>query len=67
MKLGTKVIAYPTGGGEDDARVGFYLGETKKEGDKKDNIQIGDQVWPLTYREPADYDERGAGSTYRAA
>lgn len=67
MKLGAKVIAYPSGGGEEDARVGFYLGETEKDGDAKSNIQIGDQIWKLTYREPADYDDRGAGSTYRAA
>lgn len=61
MKFGQKVKAYPNG---DEARVGFVIGTAGPHDDGKDNIQVGDQVFPLAYREPQDYDANGPGGTY---
>ncbi len=61
FKFGSIVKAYPLDGqGE---KAGIWLRES---GDK-DQIQVGETVWSLAYREPKDYDENGANGTYASA
>ncbi len=56
--FGDKVKAYPLDGS--GPLVGFFLQES---GDKAD-VQVGDTVDQLAYREPADYDNAGPNGTY---
>lgn len=56
--FGTKVKAYPLDGS--GPKIGFFL---QDDGDK-DNIQVGDTVDLLAYREPADYDDNGPNGTW---
>ncbi len=60
-KFGTLVRAFPLDGGGE--KVGFWIRES---GDKA-QIQVGDTIVELAYREPdasGHYDEAGPNGTY---
>jgi len=58
MRFGDQVKAYPLDG--TGPKVGFYIGTA---GDK-DQIQVGDNINTLAFRQPANYDDAGPNGTW---